>query len=129
MKRTSHKGRGRRPSFKEILDQVRPACGDQLGAKAHRANRIAKHARDGRTSRAAYSVKIAALEQGLRCNAFQLIGDEQARPWLVLVRTPTWGSLHVPVRHLSNRITHRAEFRVRLNGMANQPGGPNHDFS
>jgi len=129
MKHPSHKGRGQHPSFKEILDQVRPACGDQLGAKAHRANRIAKHARDGKTSRAAYSIKVAALEQGIRCNVFQLIGDDQARPWLVLVRTQTWGCLHVPVRHLSNRIAHCDEVSVRLNGIANQHRGLNHDHS
>jgi hypothetical protein len=129
MKRASQKGHSRRPSFKEILDDVRPGCGDQLGAKAHRANRIAKYARDDRTSRAAYSIKVAALEQGLRCNVFQLAGDDQARPWLVLVRTPTWGNLHVPVRNLSNRITHHAAFRMRLNGAANQPGEPHHDLS
>ena len=90
----------------------------RLGVKAQRANRIAKTASDEDSCQAAYKVKVAALEQGIRCDAFRLRGDNLARPWLVTVLMPTGVSLHIPVRKLSRDIIDRPEIRVRLRSSA-----------
>ena len=107
-----------RRSFKDIVEASRPECRALLAEKAHLANRIAKTLPPGTSRQAAYSVKRAALEQGIRCHGFRLIGDDQARPELVLVRTGTHGSLHLRIDQLSRDILARPDIRLRIRGMA-----------
>ena len=117
MKSNGGNGRRRHPTFKEKLEAVRAENCGRLAHKARMANHVAKSA-SGRSRRAAYEVKTAALNQGLRCGGFRLRGDELARPGLALVRMPSHGQLHVPVDRLSRDVMERPEIRVRLRGHA-----------
>lgn len=120
MSRKAGKGRARaqRASFAEILESARPASSHRLGEKARVANQIAKVAPTARSRTAAYRVKTAALEQGIRCERFRLRSDELGRYRLAVVRTEGHGMLHVRVDRLSSDILNRPEVQLHLRGAA-----------
>jgi len=118
MKRTGQKAHLRRSNFREILKSIRPKSRQRLAEKAKLANQIAKISLESEDRIAAYAVKTAALEQGLRCCEFELRGDELARPGLAIVATGSHGQLHIRINRLSRDILNRPDVQLRLCGIA-----------
>ena len=110
--------RTRRASFAEIFESARSTSSERLGEKARVANQIAKVAKSGRSRAAAYAVKTAALEQGIRCKRFRFLSDELGRQRLAVVRTEGHGMLHVRVDRPSRDILDRPEVQLHLRGVA-----------